>query len=115
MDPRQPTAGQAAAVANPQILILTLPPVFAADILSPLIDLSEDSIRTYRCSRPDHLPPWCELPGPRCVWLAEEVLAWIATYRKGRPVPAKKRGAPTKRARLAARAAAAAAAEGGAA
>ena len=101
MNPRPLTSGHAAAAPDFQVRILTLPPAFGADVLSGLIELGEESIRTYRSVHPERLPPWCVLPGPRCVWLAEDVLQWIAQHRKARPSPAKKRGAPTKRARLA--------------
>ena len=104
-----------------------LPTILGIEELARILRKKPTTITVDLCRSPHRLPPPCTPPGQReQVWLAEDVLSWLKSFRRQQPAaeaapPAPGRpGRPTKAAQIAARRAAERAAalvdgEGGAA
>ena len=91
----QPTIPAEPNLSESQLQLLSLasvagfPPVFGADKLSLLIQRDVATIFADRSRAPHKIPPACLVPGTRSpVWLLDDVLRFIASYREpAAPIP----------------------------
>ena len=84
---------------------LTFPkPVLSTRDLAGILSISVGTLRNIRSQRPDVLPPPLSLPGRQRLYLWADVRAWLLTHRNLQPTTApekpRRRGAPTKTARV---------------
>lgn len=85
------------------------PPLLSVDDLARLINRKQSTIVVDRVRRPESLPPDCTPPTQKSpVWLLSTVLEWYSSYQKptfkvAAPEVGKRKRAPTKAEKIAAR------------
>lgn len=76
----------------------TRPNIVGPEYLADLLQRTVKTIRTDASRRPESLPPRLVIPGTaRLMWVEEDVLAWLNSFR---PQPKKKAGRPVNPAYL---------------
>jgi hypothetical protein len=84
-----------------QLSTKQFPPIVGIGELSVLLRKTPASILADRCRAPHLIPPDCTPPGSKQpLWLLQDVLNWLAQFRRPAVAVAPRRGAPTKRERL---------------
>ena len=79
----------------------TLPNIVGPEYLVPLLHKGLATIKKDAARRPESLPPRLKIPGSaKLLWVEEDVLLWLNSFRPAREPERKKTGRPSQVAKL---------------